>query len=103
MVTSCRELPTIPESPRSLDWTAPNVYKHFDVPDIAGLIAPRPLLIEMGVQDSGFFIEEQLAAYDHLKRIYDAAGAGEDLWQDMHPGEHMFADNKAHESFGKYL
>lgn len=81
----------------------PGVYKYFDVPDIAGLIAPRPLLIEMGVQDSGFFIEEQLAAYDHLKRIYDAAGVGEDLWKDMHPGEHAFANNKAHEFFGKYL
>ena len=81
----------------------PGVYRFFDVPDIAGLIAPRPLLIEMGVQDSGFFIEEQLMAFDHLKRIYDAAGAGEDLWQDMHPGEHAFANNRAHEFFGKYL
>lgn len=81
----------------------PGIYKWFDVPDIAGLIAPRPLLIEMGVQDSGFFIEEQLMAFAHLKRIYDAAGAGEDLWQDMHPGEHAFANNRAHEFFGKYL
>jgi len=81
----------------------PNIYKYFDVPDIAGLIAPRPLLIEAGVQDSGFFIEEQLAAFDHLQRIYDAAGVGEDLWQDVHPGEHAFANNKAHEFFGKYL
>jgi hypothetical protein len=48
----------------------PGIYKYFDVPDIAGLIAPRPLLIEMGVQDTGFFIEEQLMAYDkaHLRR-----------------------------------
>jgi hypothetical protein len=81
----------------------PFIYKYFDVPDIAGLIAPRPLLIEMGVQDSGFFIEEQLMAYRHLERIYAAAGAAEDLWQDMHPGEHAFADNKAHEFFRKYL
>lgn len=35
-----------------------------------------------------------------VERIYDAAGAGEDLWQDMHPGEHVFADNKAYEFFG---
>ncbi|MEN6304393.1 MAG: hypothetical protein ABFD96_16790 [Armatimonadia bacterium] len=73
------------------------------MPDIAGLIAPRPLLIEAGVQGSGFFIEEQSAAFDHLQRIYDAAGVGEDLWQDVHPGEHAFANNRAHQFFGEYL
>jgi hypothetical protein len=74
-----------------------------DVPHSAGLIAPRPLLIEAGMHDTGFFIDEQLAAFDHLKRIYDATGAGGDLWHDVHPGEHAFADNKAHEFFAKYL
>jgi len=81
----------------------PNIYKWLDVPDIAGLIAPRPLLIEMGVHDTGFFIQEQLEAFAQLAKIYEAAGAREDLWQDVHPGEHAFADNKAHEFFRKYL
>jgi hypothetical protein len=72
--------------------TVPGIDKWMDAPDIAGLIAPRPLLIEAGVHDSGFFTEEQLMAFDHLQRIYDAAGAGEDLWQDMHPGEPASAD-----------
>ena len=31
------------------------------------------------------------------------AAAGDDLWQDMHPGERAFANNQAHELFGKYL
>jgi hypothetical protein len=81
----------------------PGIYKYFDVHDIAGLIAPRPLLIEMGVQDTCFFIEDQLKGFAALQKIYEAAGAGEDLWADMHPGEHGFANNKAHEFFGKYL
>jgi hypothetical protein len=85
------------------DWTVPGIYKYFDVPDIAGLIAPRPLLIEMGVYDTCFVIEDQLAGFAALQKIYRAAGAGEDLWQEIHPGEHMFADNKAHEFFRKYL
>ncbi len=42
-------------------------------------------------------------AFDHLKRICDAAGVGEDLWADVHPGEHGFAANKVCEFFGKYL
>ena len=40
---------------------------------------------------------------ENLKAVYDAAGAGEDLWKNMHPGEHTFANNKAHEFFGEYL
>lgn len=51
----------------------------------------------------GFFIEEQITAFEHLKRIYEAAGAAEDLWHDIHSGQHQFADNKAHEFFRKYL
>ena len=31
------------------------------------------------------------------------AGACEDLWADLHPGEYAFADNQAHEFFRKYL
>ncbi|NPV48466.1 MAG: prolyl oligopeptidase family serine peptidase [Armatimonadetes bacterium] len=81
----------------------PGIYKYFDVHDIAGLIAPRPLLIEMGVHDTCFFIEDQLASWERLQEIYRAAGAEADLWCDIHPGEHMFANNKAHEFFGKYL
>ena len=81
----------------------PDVFKYFDTHDIAGLIAPRPLLVEMGVHDTCFFIEDQLKSYEKVRAIYEAAGAGEDLWADIHPGEHGFAANKAFEFFGKYL
>ncbi|MDG0813596.1 hypothetical protein [Cohnella rhizosphaerae] len=33
----------------------PDIFRFFDVDDIAGLIAPRPLLIEMGIHDDCFF------------------------------------------------
>jgi hypothetical protein len=44
-------------------------------------------------------------AYEH-SGVPDTAGlsaARVDLWQDMPPGPHAFADNKAHEFFRKYL
>ncbi|MCE5215674.1 dienelactone hydrolase family protein [bacterium] len=81
----------------------PEIFRYFDTHDIAGLIAPRPLLVEMGVHDTCFYIEDQLVSYERLRKIYEAAGVGEDLWADMHPGEHGFAANKAYEFFGKYL
>lgn len=73
----------------------PEIYRYMDTHDIAGLIAPRPLLLEMGVQDNCFRIQDQMAGYEAVKRIYKAAGAEEKLEADIHPGGHMFAGNKA--------
>jgi len=77
----------------------PDIFKYFDTSDIAGLIAPRPLLIEMGVHDTCFPIENQLLGYRHLETIYRAAGAAGVLEADLHPGEHAFAAGKAYEFF----
>jgi hypothetical protein len=81
----------------------PDIFKYFDTHDIAGLIAPRPLLVEMGVHDTCFPIEDQLAGYKGIERIYQAADAADSLWADIHPGEHAFAANKAFEFFDQYL
>ncbi|HHY97911.1 MAG TPA: hypothetical protein GX509_04120 [Firmicutes bacterium] len=81
----------------------PFIYKYFDTHDIAGLIAPRPLLLEMGIYDNCFFIQDLLKGYEGVKRIYRAAGAEKDLWTDIHPGPHAFAGNKAFEFFRRYL
>jgi len=81
----------------------PEIYRFFDTHDIAGLIAPRPLLLEMGVQDTCFFIKDMLEGYEHVKRIYEAAGAGEVLYADVHPGGHAFSGRKAFDFFREYL
>ena len=81
----------------------PDIYRFFDTPDIAGLISPRPLLIEMGIHDTCFPIEDTLAGYRSVERIYQAAGCAERLWSDIHPGEHGFAGNKAYAFFDQYL
>jgi hypothetical protein len=81
----------------------PGIYRYFDTHDIAGLIAPRPLLLEMGIYDSCFRIEDMLMGYEGVKRIYEAAGVPDRLWADVHPGPHAFAGNKAFEFFARYL
>jgi dienelactone hydrolase len=81
----------------------PDIYKYLDTHDIAGLIAPRPLLIEMGIHDTCFFIEDTLQGFEGVKKIYEAAGAADVLWSDMHTGEHGFAANKAYQFFDRYL
>ena len=81
----------------------PDVFKYLDTHDIAGLIAPRPLLLEMGVHDTCFSIEDMLKGYEGIRRIYQAAGVEDRLWADIHPGEHAFAGNKAYQFFDQYL
>lgn len=81
----------------------PNIYRYFDTDDIAGLIAPRPLLLEMGIYDNCFFIHDLLKGYQGVKKIYKVAGVEDKLWVDIHPGPHAFAGNKAFDFFKKYL
>ena len=81
----------------------PEIFRSFDTSDIAGLIAPRPLLVEMGIFDDCFEIQDMLTAYKRVERIYEAAGAGDDLWSDIHPGPHAFSGRKAFDFFQRYL
>lgn len=81
----------------------PNVYKYFDASDIAGLIAPRPLLIERGLRDRCFVYEDTTRGFTEVEKIYEAAGCRELLWSDVGDVGHAFCDNRAYEFFKKYL
>lgn len=81
----------------------PNLYKYFDTYDIAGMIAPRPLLIEMGLYDECFYFDDLKRGFDEVKKIYDAAGVGDRLYADIHPHGHAFSGAKAVEFFRKNL
>ena len=81
----------------------PGIYRWFDTHDIAGLIAPRPLLIEMGKKDTCFFIADLLKGYEGVERIYKAAGAGDKILADIGEGGHAFVGKKAFEFFRKNL
>ena len=52
----------------------PGWFQHGDTPDIAGLIAPRPLLLNFGVDDGGSPIEEIREAMPRIAAAYRAAG-----------------------------
>jgi hypothetical protein len=81
----------------------PEIYKYFDTHDIAGLIAPRPLLIDMATYDECFYIQDLLKGYEGVKKIYEAAGAADVLHTDIHPGPHSFGGNVAFSFFKRYL
>ena len=82
---------------------APGLYKLVDLPDAQGLIAPRPLLIDIGVYDTCFKVDTALAAYRQTERIYRAAGVGDRLELDLFPGEHAWGGNRSKAFFDKHL
>jgi len=60
--------------------------KYGDTADVAGLIAPRPLLVQIGEYDFHVDSAAALKAYRHVKKIYQAAGAAEMLELDFFDG-----------------
>jgi hypothetical protein len=82
---------------------APGLYKLVDLPDLQGLLAPLPLLIDIGVHDTCFRIESAMACHERVRRIYAAAGASDRLELDLFPGEHGWGDNRAEDFFRRHL
>jgi hypothetical protein len=59
-----------------------------EIADVAGLIAPRPCLVQIGKRDNVFAKDDALRAYRHLQRIYGAAGTANQLQLDLFDGGH---------------
>ncbi len=74
-----------------------------NIPDVAGLICPKPLIVEMGERDQCFVIDDMRAAYARVERIYGAAGVPERLAADIHPGEHQWSGAKSLDWFDRWL
>ena len=82
---------------------APGLFKLVDLPDLQGLLAPRPLLIGIGVHDACFKVDTAMACFKKVSAIYRAAGAGDQLELDQHPGGHGWGANKSEAFFKNHL
>lgn len=82
---------------------APGLFKIVDLPDCQGLIAPRPLLIDIGVNDTCFKVDTAMACYRQVEKIYSAAGVKDRLELDLHPGEHGWGGNLSESFFRRHL
>lgn len=82
----------------------PGCFVLADIADIQGLIAPRPLLVEIGVHDGCFQVDHALPHhFKQLKKIYRAAGAADRLELDLFPGPHAWGANKSAAFFAECL
>lgn len=81
----------------------PGLFELCDLPDLQGLIAPRPLLVEIGLHDPCFLLEDALSCWREVQRIYTAAGADANLELDLFPGGHKWGGNKSIPFFRRHL
>ncbi len=68
----------------------PHLAHWADFSDIAGLIAPRPLIVQSGRKDAIFPIESVTRAYEKIQKVYDLHRAADRLRLHIHEGYHAF-------------
>jgi dienelactone hydrolase len=81
----------------------PGMARVTEMVDIAGLVAPRPLLIETGTQDPIFPTAATQQAYQELQKIYALWDAVPNLDIDVFEGEHAWSGAKAYDWLSKWL
>lgn len=71
-----------------IDNYLPGVLEYSELPELLGLLAPRPLFIESGQKDPIFPIETVEVAIQYLRQVYVEAGVGEKLGVHLFEGVH---------------
>jgi len=74
-------------------WNFPGLEEHFDFSDLFSLVAPRPLVLEIGEKErapGGFPVDIARKAFAEIKPAYRVLGAEDKLLLDIHPGGHVF-------------
>jgi hypothetical protein len=81
----------------------PGLFALVDVSDLQGLIAPRPLMVDVGAYDQIFRIESSLPCVERVEEIYAAAGASDVFRKQIFPGGHGWMPIDSVEFFQRHL
>jgi hypothetical protein len=84
----------------------PDMWKYFDIGDIAALIAPRPLIIETGIHDDSNGISGMENVYAQVRiaqKAYDAAGCGDRLSHSVLDVGHRWVGTDVYPFFDKHV
>jgi len=68
-----------------------------EMSDILGLIAPRPMLVEAGSEDSIFPIESVKRSVRRGRKVYEVFGAADQLETDYFEGGHQISGRRAYD------
>lgn len=81
----------------------PGLLKNGEMGELFGLIAPRPMLIESGIDDDIFPIDGVKHSYARLESLYDRLNAKDKIDIDIFKGEHQISGAKAYDFLVKWL
>ena len=81
----------------------PSLMEMGELSDLAGLIAPRPTLVENGTKDDIFPIEHVKKTVTKARRAWDVFGAGDKLRTDFFEGRHAIGGAKAYDFLARHL
>lgn len=84
-------------------YVIPDAMLFCDIPDITGLIAPRPLIIEMPADDPSINQHEVLRALSQLNQIYEAYERTDQLLMTTFPGLLRFHGEQIYSWFSRWL
>lgn len=68
----------------------PGVLQYAEMPDIACLVAPRPVFFENGTQDTIFPIKSARRGFRQIKGAYDVLGVAHRCEMEVFEGDHQF-------------
>ncbi|MBI3971606.1 MAG: hypothetical protein HY332_09995 [Chloroflexi bacterium] len=87
--------------PNSVGWVhyVPGLYQELDLPDVASLACPRPLLVIQGSKDRLFPLEGVQRALGKLDAVYDKAGATGHFQGSIYDAPHQFNPAMQEEAF----
>ncbi|MSS73288.1 MAG: acetylxylan esterase [Candidatus Latescibacteria bacterium] len=75
----------------------PGLHQFGEMYDLAGLLAPRPLLIEAGTYDPIFPIQAVKKSVEKARGIYRLFGAQQELETDYFEGRHQISGRRAYD------
>ena len=90
-------------SAHCIDNYVPGILRHFEMPDLTGLIAPRYLFCESGTADDIFPLDGVKEALQQAAAIYQAAGAPDHLDHAFFEAGHQFDGQAAFARLAEWL
>ncbi len=75
----------------------PGLLNTTEMPDLAGLIAPRPFFVEGGISDPIYPVAGLRKAIDRATLIYEAFGTSDEFGYEIFEGGHQFHGGQAFE------
>ena len=81
----------------------PGLAEFGEMHDLAGLVAPRPMLVEAGTHDPIFPISAVRSGLARARKVYGVFGAGGQVKADIFSGRHQISGARAYDFLGAAL